>query len=47
MNLKQGLWLFATIAALVILPGLAIAIALLWMVTVIARDDREDVDYGD
>ena len=40
LNKKQVIWLIAIIASLIVLPGLAVIIGVLWMCTVIARDDR-------
>lgn len=40
MNKKQVIWLIAIIASLIVLPGLAIIVGVLWMCTVIAQDDR-------
>lgn len=40
MNKKQVMWLIAIIASLIIIPGLAVIVGVLWMCTVIARDDR-------
>lgn len=39
-NKVHGFWLFFTIAALVVLPGLAVVCLVLWMLYTVAKDDR-------
>lgn len=39
-NKVHGMMLFLTIAALVVIPGLAVILMVLWMLYIVAKDDR-------